>query len=68
MLNQLFQKPSVGFGWGVRASAFVVLGLLIFANLLMTDRRPVDFDEKPKVIPDIKGIMTDVPYLLCIVA
>ncbi|KAF5348380.1 hypothetical protein D9758_010933 [Tetrapyrgos nigripes] len=68
MLNQLFEKPSVGFGWGVRASAFVVLGLLILANLLMSDRRPDDFAEKPKAIPDFKGIMTDVPYLLCVLA
>ncbi|KAF5366377.1 hypothetical protein D9758_009778 [Tetrapyrgos nigripes] len=72
MLNQLFEKPSVGFAWGVRASDFVVLGLLIFANLLMSDRivRLDDPDiaakEKPKAIPDIKGIMTDLPYLLVI--
>ncbi|THU92260.1 MFS general substrate transporter [Dendrothele bispora CBS 962.96] len=67
MLNQLFQKPSVGFGWGVRASAFVVLGLLVLANLLMSDKRDLK-SEKPKAIPDIRGIMTDVPYLLCILA
>ncbi|KAK7458849.1 hypothetical protein VKT23_009859 [Stygiomarasmius scandens] len=67
MLNQLFEKPSVGFGWGIRASAFVVLGLLVFANLLMSDRRPPE-SEKRKAAPDIKGIMTDVPYLLCILA
>ncbi|KXN80861.1 Riboflavin transporter MCH5 [Leucoagaricus sp. SymC.cos] len=34
MLNQLF-KGSAGFQWGVHASAFIVLGMLIFANLLM---------------------------------
>ncbi|KAK7458869.1 hypothetical protein VKT23_009879 [Stygiomarasmius scandens] len=67
MLNQLFEKPSVGFGWGVRASAFVVLGLLVLANLLMSDRRALE-SEKPKAVPDIRGIMTDVPYLLCILA
>ncbi|RDB17216.1 Riboflavin transporter MCH5 [Hypsizygus marmoreus] len=61
MLNQLF-KGSIGFQWGVRASAFMCLGLLVFANALMTTNPAILSQNKPK--PDIKGILTDVPYLL----
>lgn len=56
MLNRLFQG-SVGFAWGVRASAFLVLGLLVVGNLLMTENRPAKPTEAPK--PDMKSIMTD---------
>lgn len=38
MLNKLLHESSVGFAWGVRSSAFLTLGLLIVANLIMTDR------------------------------
>ncbi|KAF9069387.1 major facilitator superfamily domain-containing protein [Rhodocollybia butyracea] len=65
MLNQLFKNPSVGFEWGVRASAFLVLGLLIIGNLLMSDNQP-DLTNRPK--PDMKHLMTDVPYWLSILA
>jgi len=65
MLNQLVQGPS-GFGWGVRYSAFVVLGMLIPANLLMSPNPvPKNADDPP---PNIKGILTDVPYLVSCVA
>ncbi|KDQ24022.1 hypothetical protein PLEOSDRAFT_1048021 [Pleurotus ostreatus PC15] len=60
MLNRLFQS-SVGFEWGVRASAFVVLGLLIMANLLMSDNPSVKGGgEKPV----LKNILTDIPFML----
>ncbi|KIK57027.1 hypothetical protein GYMLUDRAFT_46646 [Collybiopsis luxurians FD-317 M1] len=65
MLNQLFKNPSVGFEWGVRASAFLVLGLLVIGNLLMSDNQP-DLSNRPK--PDMKYMMTDVPYWLSILA
>ncbi|KZT05812.1 MFS general substrate transporter [Laetiporus sulphureus 93-53] len=39
MLNQLIHG-SAGFAWGVRASAFLTLGLLAIANCLMTTRLP----------------------------
>jgi hypothetical protein len=63
MLNQLF-KSSAGFQWGVRVSAFIVLGMLIFANLLMKAKPPAKAAEGPKT--DLKGIMTDKPYLISI--
>jgi len=65
MLNRLF-KSSAGFKWGVRASAFIVLGMLLFANLLMKAKPRANGVERPKV--DLKGIMTDKPYLISIVS
>ncbi|CZR54840.1 uncharacterized protein PAC_04724 [Phialocephala subalpina] len=38
LLNHLFAK--IGFAWGVRAAAFMILGMLVFANLVMTTRLP----------------------------
>ncbi|KAJ2897611.1 uncharacterized protein MKZ38_004536 [Zalerion maritima] len=38
MANNLFE--TVGFGWAIRIQAFIMLGLLIAANLLMTTRLP----------------------------
>ena len=37
MLNNLIHGR-VGFAWGVRAAAFMTLGLLIIANMCMTTR------------------------------
>lgn len=61
MLNQLFKNLEVGFEWGVRASAFLVLGILVIANLLMSDNPSVKDDSEK---PSLKTILTDVPYLL----
>lgn len=60
MLNQLF-KSSVGFEWGVRTSAFVVLGLLVIANLLISDNPSVKEDGEK---PILKNILTDIPFML----
>lgn len=38
VLNHLFK--SVGFGWGVRASGFLILGCLVAGNLLIHTRLP----------------------------
>lgn len=38
MLNRLLHNPSVGFAWGVRASAFLTAGTLGAANVLMRTR------------------------------
>ncbi|QRV80924.1 major facilitator superfamily transporter [Ceratobasidium sp. AG-Ba] len=64
MLNKLFQR--FGFANGVRASAFVVLGLLIIANLLMRTRLPPKSKGAQVPPPDFKAIMTDSAYLLTI--
>ncbi|KAF5372624.1 hypothetical protein D9758_005190 [Tetrapyrgos nigripes] len=67
MLNRLFEG-STGFAWGVRASGFVVLGLLVAANLLMSENRLKGEVKAAPTKPDMKAIMTDVPYLFSIVA
>ena len=59
MLNHLF--ASVGFAWAVRAQSFLYLGLLIISNLIMKTRLPAG----GKKDIDLKGLLTDVPYLLC---
>ncbi|KAJ8515855.1 hypothetical protein ONZ45_g6789 [Pleurotus djamor] len=59
MLNQLF-KSSAGFAWGVRASAFLCLGLLIIANFLISDNPSIkEHGEKPS----LKAIFSDVPFI-----
>ncbi|KAG9074018.1 hypothetical protein FS749_014467, partial [Ceratobasidium sp. UAMH 11750] len=53
MLNKIIQKA--GFGWGVRSTAFVVLGCLVASNFMMKTRLPPKTNQTP---PDIKGIVT----------
>ena len=63
MLNQLFHGTT-NFAWAVRTSGFVTLGMLVVAGCLMKTRLP------PKVsgfTPDIKSILTDVPFMLVLV-
>jgi hypothetical protein len=55
---------TVGVGWGVRASAFLVLALLAAANLLLKENPAAVEKNKPK--PDLKGILTDVPFMMAI--
>ncbi|VDB99736.1 unnamed protein product [Peniophora sp. CBMAI 1063] len=63
MLNKLF-NGSAGFAWGVRASAFIVLGLLLLANVLMHPRNAITSSEKPK--PNLASYFTDWPYIFTI--
>ncbi|KAF8841531.1 MFS general substrate transporter [Paxillus ammoniavirescens] len=66
MLNNLFNGKA-GFGWGVRAAAFIDLGLLLTANLVMKTRLP-SRRERPNCKPvDIKSILTDFGYWLCVI-
>ncbi|KAF8999606.1 MFS general substrate transporter [Cyathus striatus] len=60
MLNQLF-KGSAGFVWGVRASAFLCLGLLSISIVLMKPNPEILTSAKPK--PDIKSVISDIPYM-----
>ncbi|GJJ06046.1 hypothetical protein Clacol_000234 [Clathrus columnatus] len=60
MLNRLI-NGSVGYAWGVRASAFLVLGLLILSNILMSPNQAISSKREK---PDIKGVLTDVPFML----
>ncbi|KAF9001669.1 major facilitator superfamily domain-containing protein [Cyathus striatus] len=65
MLNKLFER--VGFVWAVRASAFLVLGLLIIANCCMSTHLPPKALRKPKPPVDIKKILTDTPYVVGVI-
>ncbi|KAJ4469280.1 MFS general substrate transporter [Lentinula aciculospora] len=60
MLNNLIANPNVGFAWGVRASAFVCLGLLIVANILMTANPPKTRKADP---PKLSVLFTDGAYI-----
>lgn len=66
MLNQLL-NGSVGFAWGVRASAFLVLGILLAANLLMADNPAITAITRERK-QDVKALFVDVPYMLYIAA
>ncbi|KZT66414.1 MFS general substrate transporter [Daedalea quercina L-15889] len=59
MLNQLIHSR-VGFAWGVRATAFLTLGLLATACCIMTTQLPRR--ERPKV--SILRILKDRAYVL----
>ncbi|KZT05783.1 MFS general substrate transporter [Laetiporus sulphureus 93-53] len=60
MLNQLIHG-SAGFAWGVRASAFMTLGLLAIANCLMTTRLPERKDGLASM-GMLKAIFADLAY------
>ncbi|KAF9465927.1 major facilitator superfamily domain-containing protein [Collybia nuda] len=62
LLNNIFNTTS-GFATGVRAVAFMDLGLLIIANSIMRTRLP----PKPKETNNrstLKEVLIDVPYLI----
>ncbi|KAJ3981844.1 MFS general substrate transporter [Lentinula detonsa] len=59
MLNHLF--ASVGFARAVCAQSILHLALLIISNLIMKTRLPAG----GKKDIDLKGVLTDVPYLIC---
>lgn len=63
MLNQLLHGPA-GFAWGVRASAFLTLGLLSIANCLMSTRLPHGRRIGPKL--NLVEKFTDVPYMVAV--
>ncbi|KAH7867880.1 major facilitator superfamily domain-containing protein [Lentinula edodes] len=65
MLNNLIANPNVGFAWAVRASAFVCLGLLVIANILMTTNPPPK--NRKKTLTKFNVLFTDVPYILGVI-
>ena len=64
MLNRLV-NGRVGFAWGVRATGFVVLGLLLAANLLMSSHPAVTSRKRPP--KNIRALLTDAPYILLVI-
>ena len=64
MLKRLFD--SVGFGWGVRAAAFLIFGCLVVANFLVRSRLPPPGWTKGRQIFDFKALREPV-YVFVIV-
>lgn len=64
MLNKLLNS-SIGFAWTVRIAAFVVLGCLAVANLLIRPRvKPSETTQS--MISQLKVLFTDIPYMLLV--
>ncbi|KAH8926959.1 putative monocarboxylate transporter [Atractiella rhizophila] len=63
MLNNLINDESVGFEEGVRDVAYLILGLLVVANLLIRVRRPPavagQMTEKVKKTGGLKAVVSD---------
>ncbi|KAK4694900.1 hypothetical protein P7C71_g2757, partial [Lecanoromycetidae sp. Uapishka_2] len=55
-----------GFGWAMRASAFLILGLLIYANLTVKSRIPPM--PKPWAVMDFLRPFKELPFLLTVSA
>ncbi|TBU58564.1 MFS general substrate transporter [Dichomitus squalens] len=62
MLNQLFNDGHAGFAWGVRASAFLSLGLLAIANATMTTRTSKINAARQVSTTGSSQIFRDIPY------
>ncbi|KAF9561240.1 MFS general substrate transporter [Agrocybe pediades] len=63
LLNNIFQRAS-GFQWGVRAVAFMDLGFLIIANLIMRTRLPPKKSRGNEGGATFKSVLKDVPFLI----
>ncbi|KAG9103680.1 hypothetical protein FRC06_008931 [Ceratobasidium sp. 370] len=64
MLNKIFQRA--GFAWGVRSTAFVILGCFTAANFMMRTRLPPKSQRPATPPPDVKGIVTDTAFQLSV--
>ncbi|KIK60071.1 hypothetical protein GYMLUDRAFT_85576 [Collybiopsis luxurians FD-317 M1] len=62
MLNQLLHHSTLGFQWTVRATAFLVLGLIIIANFCMTTGPPLNVPSAAATYTKL-SIYKDKPYL-----
>ena len=62
MLNQLINEMNVGFAWGVRAVAFLSLGLLVIANLIMTPSQAASQRSAQAQKASPKVILSDLSY------
>ncbi|PFH48581.1 hypothetical protein AMATHDRAFT_65048 [Amanita thiersii Skay4041] len=66
MLNNIFRSSeTVGFPWAVRSVAFLDLGVLIIANILMRTRLPPKRAGGHGAV--MKEILTDLPYMTFVV-
>ncbi|ROW01246.1 hypothetical protein VMCG_05894 [Cytospora schulzeri] len=60
MVSHLIE--TVGFGWSMRITAFLILGLLIFGNIAVRSRLPPN--STPFVLKEYLVPFLEVPYLL----
>lgn len=67
MLNQLINKTNVGFAWGIRTTAFLSLGLLCVANILVTPV-PLHLRQVGNIAakPNMKAIFGDIAFMLAV--
>ncbi|KAI1178864.1 major facilitator superfamily domain-containing protein [Nemania sp. FL0916] len=54
--------PKIGFGWTIRSTAFLILGLLIFGNIAVTSRLPPA--KKPWSLKEYFLPFGELPFLL----
>ncbi|OBZ76896.1 Riboflavin transporter MCH5 [Grifola frondosa] len=66
MLNKLLHS-SAGFAWGVRASAFLILGLLTIANLCMRTRYPPEDGTASSQRRSTVRILHDLPHWVAVI-
>lgn len=64
MLSRLL--PSIGFGWSLRISGFIVLALLIIANLTVRSR--IRNVPRPVKLSDYTSPFSEVPFILLMLA
>jgi hypothetical protein len=61
LLNKLINGP-VGFAWGVRSSAFIILGMLVIANTVMSPGDTQSHGERKEM--SVRMVLLDTPYTL----
>lgn len=64
MVERIIVKS--GFGWAMRASAFLILGLLVYANLTVKSRIPPM--PKPWAFMDFISPFKEIPFSLTVIA
>lgn len=67
ILNNFFNN-SVGFAWGIRASGFMTLAVLIVASCLMSANPAPKKAETPKPPTKLRDILTDIPFIVAPIA
>jgi predicted MFS family arabinose efflux permease len=58
--------PQIGFGWAMRSTAFMLLGLLIFGNYGVKSRLPPNPSKKAMELSDFTSPFTEPPFALLV--
>ena len=59
-------NASVGFGWSMRAAAFLILGLMVYANLTVKSRLPPT--PKPWSVTEFVAPLKELPFFFIVAA